>query len=65
MRQAFQTSRLRNEYNIKTDLRDTRCEHGEWIQVAQVVVKFRGFVGAVPNTIAEAFTAVLTKIQVM
>lgn len=52
------------EYNIKTDLRDIGCEHGEWIQVAHDVAKFRGSVGAVPNTISETFIAVLTKIQV-
>lgn len=65
MRQAFHISRLRYEYNIKTDLRDTRCEHGEWIQVAQDVVKFRGSVGVVANRISETVSAVLTKIQVV
>jgi hypothetical protein len=63
MRQAFQIPRLGYEYNIKTDLRGTGCEHGEWMQVAQDMVKFRGFVGAVPTTISEALTVVLTKIQ--
>jgi len=63
MRLAFQTPRLRYEYNIKTDLRDTGCEHGEWIQVAQDMIKFRGSVGAVPSAIFEALTVVLTKIS--
>ena len=59
MRLAFQIPRLRYEYNIKTDLRDTGCEHGEWIQVAQDMIKFRGSVGA----IFEALTVVFTKIH--
>jgi hypothetical protein len=55
--------RLTYVCNFKTDLRDTECEHGKWIQVAQDMVKFRGSVGAVPSTKSEALAAVLTKIQ--
>jgi hypothetical protein len=63
MRLALQIPRLRYEYNIKTDLKDTGCEHGEWIQVARDIVKIRGCVGAVPSAIYEALAVVFTKIQ--